>query len=50
MPEFREAKKDCKILVQKEVKIKNESNWPEYFKWFAEKALKFREVANELLK
>lgn len=50
MPEFREATKDCKVIIHKDVKIWSENEWPQYFNWYEKKSLKLKEVADKLLK
>lgn len=49
-PEFRKSNKDAQILFTRDAFLKDKRKWPEYFEWFADKALKLKEVADELLR
>lgn len=37
--DWNEAKKDCNIVVRKELDIKDRTKWEEAFKWFVEKSV-----------
>jgi hypothetical protein len=41
------AKKASRIKLNTKADFAQESNWREYFKWFAEQALKFQEIFNK---
>lgn len=44
-PIWREAEKDCKIILTKQGDIKSNGNqWNEFFSWYCETALKLKEV------
>lgn len=46
--EWREASKDCRIIVRKNVNVKKPENWKTCFDWYLEKAPIFKRVVKEL--
>lgn len=46
--EWREASKDCRIIVRKNINVKKPENWKTCFDWYLEKALIFKKVVKEL--
>ena len=45
--EWREAKKACRILITTNINPKKRENWPRAYKWFLEKAIIFKEIADK---
>ena len=46
--EWREASKDCRIIVRKNINVKKPENWKTCFDWYLEKAIIFKKVVKEL--
>lgn len=46
--EWREAAKDCRIVVRKSINFKRQENWNTCFDWYLEKALIIKKLVKEI--
>lgn len=46
--EWNEARKDCSIVIRKDLNVKERSKWSEAFNWFLPQALLFKQLIKEI--
>lgn len=46
--EWIEAKQDCRIVIRKDLNLKDQNKWSEAFTWFLDRAVEFKQLVNEI--